>query len=380
MSKQKKRDITQVVQNYLCHSCGSCFVACNHDSIRFENKTSGYLFPNIDYDSCTNCGLCFEVCPGDHFRQNLIEKMPVDPFVGDVISSHVGKASDEQVYLNSQSGGVTTAIVKYLLDSNYVEAAIVTTMNQNSLESQPLLIKDSSELLQAQKSKYIPTSLNIIVSELKKVEGKVAVVGLPCHIHGLDNLLKVDKKLEDKIIKIGLICDRVMLNSAVTFLSQKASGDKVTNFVFRDTSNTPYPGDITVSTQKKQHILDKKNRKLMKDYFTPARCMVCFDKMNVYSDIVLGDPHGIQNTNKEHGESLVLARTILGEDILQKVLNSDEIVLRKVLLDDVISGQGIEGKRKKYSAENYLGLEITSIYWHFLSILWIYLFCFLKYL
>jgi hypothetical protein len=35
---------------------------------------------------------------------------------------------------------------------------------------------------------------------------------------------------------------------------------------------------------------------------------------------------------------------------------------------------------EKYSAEDYLGLEITSIYWHFLSILWIYLFCFLKYL
>ena len=40
----------------------------------------------------------------------------------------------------------------------------------------------------------------------------------------------------------------------------------------------------------------------------------------------------------------------------------------------------INAKRKKYSSENYLGLEITSIYWHFLSILWIYLFCFLKYL
>ena len=40
----------------------------------------------------------------------------------------------------------------------------------------------------------------------------------------------------------------------------------------------------------------------------------------------------------------------------------------------------INAKRKKYSAKDYLGLEITSIYWHFLSILWIYLFCFLKYL
>ena len=40
----------------------------------------------------------------------------------------------------------------------------------------------------------------------------------------------------------------------------------------------------------------------------------------------------------------------------------------------------INAKRRKYSSENYLGLEIASIYWHFLSILWVYLFCFLTYL
>jgi cytochrome c oxidase subunit 3 len=37
-------------------------------------------------------------------------------------------------------------------------------------------------------------------------------------------------------------------------------------------------------------------------------------------------------------------------------------------------------KRGKYSSQSYLGVELTCIYWHFLSILWIYLFVFLKYL
>ena len=32
---------------------------------------------------------------------------------------------------------------------------------------------------------------------------------------------------------------------------------------------------------------------------------------------------------------------------------------------------------KKYSSSNYLGLELTAIYWHFLDLLWIYLFLFL---
>lgn len=38
---------------------------------------------------------------------------------------------------------------------------------------------------------------------------------------------------------------------------------------------------------------------------------------------------------------------------------------------------GIQGK---YNAQNTLGLELCSIYWHFLDILWVYLFLFLYYI
>jgi cytochrome c oxidase subunit III len=40
----------------------------------------------------------------------------------------------------------------------------------------------------------------------------------------------------------------------------------------------------------------------------------------------------------------------------------------------------VNALRKKYNAENLLGLELCSIYWHFLDILWVYLFLFLYYI
>ena len=40
----------------------------------------------------------------------------------------------------------------------------------------------------------------------------------------------------------------------------------------------------------------------------------------------------------------------------------------------------IKAKNNRYNAKNYLGIKLASIYWHFLTILWIYLFLFLKYL
>jgi cytochrome c oxidase subunit 3 len=39
----------------------------------------------------------------------------------------------------------------------------------------------------------------------------------------------------------------------------------------------------------------------------------------------------------------------------------------------------IKSKQNLYSINNYLGLELTSIYWHFLTVLWIILYAFLKF-
>jgi cytochrome c oxidase subunit 3 len=40
----------------------------------------------------------------------------------------------------------------------------------------------------------------------------------------------------------------------------------------------------------------------------------------------------------------------------------------------------IQALRKKYNSKNTLGLELSSIYWHFLGLLWIYLLTFLLYI
>lgn len=39
----------------------------------------------------------------------------------------------------------------------------------------------------------------------------------------------------------------------------------------------------------------------------------------------------------------------------------------------------IKSLRKKYNSENMLGIQLCAIFWHFLDILWIYLFLFLLY-
>lgn len=349
---KKRKDITNIVNQHLCHSCGSCFTACGDDSISYLNTVGGYLFPIINYDTCTNCGLCYHVCPGDHFTDYLKKQTSEDPFVGTVLDTYIGKATYEKIYKNSQSGGVVTALLKSLLESGEISAAIVTSMNTDSNSySEAKLVTTIDELISAQKSKYIPTNITSLLQNLDKIDGTIAIVGLSCHMHGIENLLTIKRKLKNKIIKIGLICDRVMTSASVDFLSQKITKNKIENFVFRDTLNTFYPGDITVTEENGAiKTLNKKSRMMMKDYFTPARCLLCFDKMNIYSDIVVGDPHGIDGVDRVNGESLVIIRTQKAKEIVDKSILSKDIILRTTLIDDAIKGQNIDAKRKKWNA------------------------------
>ncbi len=350
---KKRKDITNIVDQYLCHSCGSCFASCGDDSISYKTTVGGYLFPEINYDTCTNCGLCYDVCPGDHFTDYLKDQTKDDPFVGNIISSYVGRATDEVIYKNSQSGGAVTALLKSLLESGQISAAIVTSMNTNSPSySEAKIVTTVEELISAQKSKYVPTNITSLMQKIEKIDGTIAMVGLSCHMHGLENLLTIKRKLKNKIIKIGLICDRVMTSVSIDFLSQQVTTDKkIKNFVFRDTLNTAYPGDTTVTTNNGNiKKLDKKSRMLMKDYFTPSRCLLCFDKMNIYADIVIGDPHGIANVDRTYGESLVLVRTDKAKQIVDQAIKSQDIILRDTSPEKAIKGQNIDAKRKKWHA------------------------------
>jgi cytochrome c oxidase subunit 3 len=40
----------------------------------------------------------------------------------------------------------------------------------------------------------------------------------------------------------------------------------------------------------------------------------------------------------------------------------------------------IKATRGKYTSEDYLGIELNTIYWHFLDLLWLYLFFFMMYI
>lgn len=348
-----KENISHIASLRLCNSCGACQFVCPKQAIRYEETVGGYLIPRVDTDRCTECELCLSVCPGAGFGKSVLDALPEDPFTGTAIAAYVGKASDEGIFNNSQSGGLASALVCCALENKLMAGAITVAMVPgNPPRPKPHFAKSKDEILQAQKSKYCPVPLLSILDKLTGTEGPVALVGIPCQIHGIRNILSEFPKLEGKIgIVIGLFCDRIMTYSAIDYLLREAKfhDQNDANIVFRDKNIKGYPGDIHIKTANRSIALPKELRMAIKDVFTPPRCRLCFDKLNIFADISIGDPWGIENVDRERGESVAVVRTAKGKELFDQAVANGYVHVREISYSEVISGQRIDLKRMQWA-------------------------------
>ncbi len=349
----KKNNITSTVNNRLCNSCGACFAACPTGAIEFRETVGGHLFPTIDEEKCIHCGRCYAICPGRGLGKAATEKLPGDPFAGGIRQAFVGRANDAVIFNNSQSGGIATALLDSLLSAGEIDGAFTAIMRRGpSPCGIPAVVSSPQELPETQKSKYIPIPLLKEIPSILNQEGSYAFVGLPCHMHGLHNLFTLYPELKRKIVvKIGLVCERVLSLAILGYFSSLVSFSNLVFLTFKDKQRPSYPGNVVVeSDDGRLRILDSSVRMAAKDFFTPPRCRLCFDKLNTLSDIVVGDPHGITGVNRTEGESLVLLRTETGEEYFNRAVEENVVTVREIGVQEAVAGQGIEGKRPEWNA------------------------------
>jgi coenzyme F420 hydrogenase subunit beta len=104
----------------------------------------------------------------------------------------------------------------------------------------------------------------------------------------------------------------------------------------------------------------------IKDYFTPTRCRLCFDKMNIFADLTVGDPWGIEDADHRFGESVVIGRSEKGMELINKSLQDRVIDFRRVPFHKIVQGQSINNKITEWTgyieAWKDIGLELPNYY------------------
>lgn len=348
------KDVTieKTVEAKLCNTCGACYACCPENAIAFQETIAGHLFPQVNEQTCIQCGLCLNVCPGDHFSSSLKQAMPEDPFEGNCIQAFLGKTSDEDLYGNSQSGGLASSLLAFALNSGRIKTAAIVEMEQGTPPRPNVrLIDNAKELFASQKSKYCPVPLLRFLKDLKEADKPVGLVALSCQVHGLNNMMDEFPQLKDKIaFVIGLVCDRVMTYAAIDHLAGEFSNKGTYNIAFRDKTVSDYPGDVHLFNNRASKIKPAKDRMQIKDYYTPVRCRLCFDKMNVFSDITLGDPNGIQGIEKGNGKSVAIVRTTKGKELMDAAIDEHTLLLEPLRHQQILNGQKINRKKQDWQA------------------------------
>ncbi len=354
--------IKLISEQSLCSACGMCSNICPKSAVLMTYNNAEFLQAKVIEKKCVNCGKCLLVCPS--YEKNINGSEFKDSFKGKYIKAYIGEAVDSEIQSKGQSGGVVTSLLYYLLEANLIEGAYVNRFSTEKQAPEVFLARNRKELISGCGSYY--TQSAVLENIERKDVKKTAVVALGCQSAALElaNKIEVENLPE---YRIGLFCagqHSLNLNKAIC-RSGKIFGENINKIRYRDKKAGGWPGNITIEKKDNKEVTIKmKNRLKNKEYYAMYRCYLCFDQMNIYSDLACGDPWGIKHENREKGSTVIITRTEKGEKLLNDAKNAGYITCKEIDIESIWSGQTVNNrcKSKYIVGEEYLKKKGQALY------------------
>lgn len=334
-----------------CCGCSACVQRCPKQCIRLEEDTEGFLYPQVDEETCIKCGLCEKVCP----ILNQADKLSVLEVLA------VKNPNDEE-RMNSSSGGVFLPLAREVINQGGI---VFGAVYDESWEVHHVYAEKIEDVYPMMGSKYLQSKIGNSFKDAERFlkQGReVLFVGSPCQIAGLRTYLR--NKQYPNLLAVDFLChgvpspgvwrrylaetyggydakeqsrlqatagkNSVLLSSLnatspigdIKFRDKCESGWKKYRFVVRQKSaskadqNTVLSSDIHYDNPFMQGFLS--------DIYLRPSCYACKCKNGVnHSDMTIADFWGINQVAPEFdddkGVGLVLLNTKKGEDYFARL-------------------------------------------------------------
>ena len=282
-------------------------------------------------------------------------------YLGHFESCYAGYSMHEKIRERAAAGGVVSGILIYLLKTKEIDGALVSkaAIINGKLSHEVKIAKTEEEILECASSVYFYIPVLSALNKVRAFNGKMAVVGLPCHLKTLTAILEKDNNLREKIkYKIGLYCggttkrallERVLRDKGIKIEDIRTIILKRERLIRGDYYVTLKNGEV------KRVPLNHFNVYRILGFFRNKICKFCSDLTAEYADIGVG--YILMEFEKEpFKHSSLICRNSGACHLIEKMKKESHLHLVKISPEKVFkSERKVLIYRKNVSARSLAG-------------------------
>jgi len=336
---------SDVVGAGLCVGCGAC--AAGSGALAFDRR--GLLTPSGDWAKARSDGFA-RICPFSPAARNedeiAADRFPApthrDAQIGSYEQAYVGHVAEDGFRANGSSGGMVSWVAAELLRRGLVDGVahvVAADPGHDGRFFSYRVSRSEAEIGAGAKSRYYPVELSQVLAEIRAVQGRYAIVGVPCFIKAVHLLRREEPLLAQRIpFTLGLFCGHMKSARFVESFAWQlgAPFEQVKAVEYRlknpDRPANWYTAHLTLADgsarwQDWWHLADGD---WGAGFFQNPACNYCDDVVAETADISFGDAWVEPYSSDGRGTNVVIARSPLLDDMLREGIARGQLALSPV--------------------------------------------------
>lgn len=314
-----------------CCGCNACVNICPRNCISFKLDEHGSYYPYKNKENCIDCGACEIVCPILHNNSFKLNN-----------KIYACKNKDDEIRKISSSGGIFSAIAKYVIGHNgYVVGAAFSNDYYNVHH---VIIDNEEDLALLRGAKYIHSNIESTFKEIKKLLVSNIIVlfsGTPCQIAGLKSFLHHQEYIN--LICVDVVCHGVPRTGVYQWYIktlEKKYNSKVIFVTFRDKKNGWRNSSVVFKFENGKDLsMPSTDNSYMRGYinnlYIRLSCTKCkFKNFQSGSDFTLSDFWGSSELRKYKKDNIGVSVVSVNTEKGAKIFNIIKDQLNDVSLID----------------------------------------------
>jgi coenzyme F420 hydrogenase subunit beta len=363
--------LSRVQRGNLCSGCGGC-AGLFPQKIAMHTVDPGYLRPRLEAAlTAEEDREIARICPG--LGQTVAANgRPDDVLWGPHLSMVTGWSTDPALRHAGASGGALSSLAAFLLASGRVEAVVQVAADPvDPVANRTVTSASGAEVAHAAGSRYAPSAplagLAGLLADHRETGRRFAFVGKPCDAAALRALVSRNPEAAAAFpVILSFFCAGVPSHAGAAAILAGLGVEKGEVASFRYRGNG-WPGAATavLANGSARSMTYHESWGGILSKHVQHRCKICADGTGVAADIVCADAWetdaaGYPVFEDRPGVSLIVARTELGQSLLQDAVAAGRIMTHPFDVADLARIQPGQRERRRALLARLAALRLVG--------------------